>query len=264
MEKIYQWLADTLGYTHPLHPTLTYIPIGLVIGAFVFGIFALLLRESKYAVTARHCITLAFLGVFPTILLGYMDWQHHYGGAWLFEIRMKIILAISLTLLLLAAVLMHRKWRPGAAPILFVYLLAFLNVVALGYFGGELVFGKGTGHQHAHSKEQAQTGAEQTASESRAKTQGNVSYADVAPIFEQNCVMCHQGESAPENLQMTSYEQIMQGAGDEPVVIAGKPEQSELVKRIRGTSEPRMPLNQPPLSAEQIQRIANWIAGGAN
>ena len=36
---------------------------------------------------------LAFLGLFPTVLAGYVDWQHFYGGTWLFPIKMKMLLA---------------------------------------------------------------------------------------------------------------------------------------------------------------------------
>jgi len=37
IEFIYQTLTK-FGYTHPLHPTLTHVPIGLVIGAFLFAL----------------------------------------------------------------------------------------------------------------------------------------------------------------------------------------------------------------------------------
>jgi len=35
IEFIYQTLIK-FGYTHPLHPTLTHVPIGMVMGAFLF------------------------------------------------------------------------------------------------------------------------------------------------------------------------------------------------------------------------------------
>ena len=92
IEFIYQTLAQ-LGFTHPLHPTLTHVPIGMVIGAFLFALAAAIFRWTSLAQTARHCIILAALVMLPTALLGIMDWQHFYGGAMLFSIKMKFILA---------------------------------------------------------------------------------------------------------------------------------------------------------------------------
>ena len=45
-EFIYETLQK-FGYTHPLHPTLTYLPIGLVLAAFVFALFAIVFKRVK-------------------------------------------------------------------------------------------------------------------------------------------------------------------------------------------------------------------------
>lgn len=88
-------------------------------------------------------------------------------------------------------------------------------------------------------------------------------YATVAPIFQQYCVVCHRGDSAPRDLQLDSLAHIKKGSRTGAVVIAGDPDNSELMRRIRGTSQPRMPLTGPPfLSAEEIDRIAAWVAAG--
>jgi len=137
---VYQFLSK-LGYTHPIHPTEVHMPIGLVVGALVFAIIAIVFRRQTLAKTARHCIILAFIFLFPTILFGFMDWQHYYGGTWFFEIKMKLLLASVLLILLLVAILLG--WKRGAESkgVLAVYSLCFITVVALGYFGGQLVFG---------------------------------------------------------------------------------------------------------------------------
>lgn len=89
-------------------------------------------------------------------------------------------------------------------------------------------------------------------------------YEDIASIFEDNCTMCHNGPKAPKGLQLTSYERVLLGGSGGPVVVPGGPSQSELVKRLRGTSQPRMPLNGPPyLDDDEIALIERWIEGGA-
>lgn len=138
---IYHFLAD-LGYTHPLHPTLTHLTIGLVIAAVIFRAIALLPAYGKYGQTARHCSTLAFLAIFPTVVLGLMDWAYYYGANWMFPIKMKMILAGALMVLLLLAIILNLKLSKGSGALLVIYLLAFLTVIGLGYFGGEIVYGK--------------------------------------------------------------------------------------------------------------------------
>ncbi len=89
-------------------------------------------------------------------------------------------------------------------------------------------------------------------------------YADVSPIFEKHCLMCHSGAKPPNGLRLDSYANVMAGAKGGKVVTLGQPDKSELVKRIKGISKPRMPRNGPPwLSDNEIGLIERWIAAGA-
>ena len=139
-ELIYQALA-AVGFHHPLHPAIAHLPVGLVFGGFLFGLGAYFLRRDTMARSARHCMTLGLLALIPTIFLGYIDWQQFYALAGLFPIKMKIMLAVVLLLLLPVAVYASIK-APKALKTLAVYFLCVLLVVGLGYYGGELVFGK--------------------------------------------------------------------------------------------------------------------------
>jgi hypothetical protein len=56
----------------------------------------------------------------------------------------------------------------------------------------------------------------------------------------------------------------MAGSKDGPVIVPGSPDKSELVRRLKGISKPRMPKDGPPwLSEMQITVIEKWIAAGA-
>jgi len=251
MHSFYEALAG-IGYTHPVHPTLTHLPIGLVVASLIFGLAAWLLGYSNLATTARHCITLALIGAFPTILAGFMDWQHFYGGAWIFPIKMKILLAMVLLILLSTTTLLVLKGAQESRGILLMYFCCFLTIMGIAYFGGELVFAaKSTG-----------TASLDDGNASQFQT-GQIAYADAAKIFRQRCTMCHAGSNPPDGLRLDSYENIMAGGEDGPVVIAGKPVESELVRRIKGLKQPSMPMGQELLSAEEIRIIEAWIARGA-
>ncbi|MFH0725394.1 MAG: DUF2231 domain-containing protein [Pseudomonadota bacterium] len=141
IEKIYQAFA-AIGYSHPLHPTVIHLPIGLILGATLFGVIAVVFRRTSFATTAKHCMALAFLALFPAVFLGYGDWRHFYGGAFLFAIKMKLFLAGLLTLVLLLLLLRSRKADDIPLNQLPLYFLCAIIIVGIGYFGGELVYGK--------------------------------------------------------------------------------------------------------------------------
>ena len=138
------WTYDILariGYHHPLHPAVTHIPVGLVISGFIFCLVAWIFNRKHLAESAKHCIILALLSVPPVALLGFMDWQHFYAGASLPPIRIKMILAVTLAVLLLIAWWVSRREDRHMSRLAVVYGLCLITVIALGFLGGELVYG---------------------------------------------------------------------------------------------------------------------------
>lgn len=87
-------------------------------------------------------------------------------------------------------------------------------------------------------------------------------WAELGPFFAERCTACHAGEGAPLGLHLDSYEGALAGSENGPVLVAGDPEGSELVRRVRGLSEPRMPLVGDPLTEDEIARIEAWVLAG--
>ena len=87
--------------------------------------------------------------------------------------------------------------------------------------------------------------------------------SDIQPIFNNNCIFCHQnGGSATLNL--ATYSGTMTGGWSGPAIVAGDHQNSLLYQRIIqpiGT-DGSMPPNDP-LSQSQIDLIAQWIDEGA-
>lgn len=96
---------------------------------------------------------------------------------------------------------------------------------------------------------------------------GPVRYDHVAPIFATRCAKCHAEKGLmggpPEGYRLTSYADTISTA-DRVRVVPGLPAASELMRRVRGQSLPRMPFDGPPyLSDNEIDLIERWIADGA-
>ncbi len=171
-DDIYQNLSR-MGYSHPLHPTVTHLTIGLVMGAFIFLILAIVFKRPILLKTARHVMILCLATIPITLVLGYMDWQHFYKGASLFPIKMKILLAGMLVIFLAVSILLAYINESGKGKLLTVQVASLLAVVGLGYLGGELVYGTGR-----------ISGAQNETIPVNSVKQGKI-------VFENNCAMCH-------------------------------------------------------------------------
>ena len=92
-----------------------------------------------------------------------------------------------------------------------------------------------------------------------------VSYAhEIHPLLMEQCGDCHAGETKLSGFDVSTREALLKGGKKFGAsVIPGQPDLSPLVRYITGELKPRMPKGGDPLSAEQIERIRQWIAGGA-
>lgn len=96
---------------------------------------------------------------------------------------------------------------------------------------------------------------------------GLVTYPEVRRIFGQRCIECHSDngkyDTPPEALRLDSLDAILRG-GDRIVVIPGNPAASDVIRRVRGLADPKMPFDGPPwLDEADIVLLEAWIAGGA-
>ena len=88
-----------------------------------------------------------------------------------------------------------------------------------------------------------------------------VSFAnDVLPILTNSCNECHGGKQTKEGLDMKTYEGLMAGSFNGPVVTAGNSADSLLVELV---TKGKMPKRGTKLTPAQIQIISDWINAGA-
>ncbi len=91
----------------------------------------------------------------------------------------------------------------------------------------------------------------------------DVSFAnDVLPILRRRAgphSHVPRNSPPPQGVRLDAYEHVMAREG---LVVAGKPEDSELV-RVLVDDAMRMPPSLPPLPKEEVQLIVSWVAQGA-
>jgi uncharacterized membrane protein len=204
---------------------------------------------------------------------------------WIFAIVTAVFLAASL-------LKFPQRWSPWIArTVMLVGILMSAAtagwVAQLGHYGGELVYTHGIGTAMMHK---ATTPATTTAGGGEAtggSTDGSssieesapvvairdidmeeahaVSFTkDVWPILERSCLECHEGLSAEGDWEVTSVDYMLEeGKKAGPGVIPGEPDNSSMVKYIRGEFNPIMPEDADPLTEDELHVIRLWIAAGA-
>ena len=88
-------------------------------------------------------------------------------------------------------------------------------------------------------------------------------WGNVSAVFNERCVMCHSSvHGAGKGLRLDSYNAAIAGSLDGPVLVPGDAPGSEMIRRLRGESTPRMPFLGPPLPQDEIDLIVRWIDAG--
>jgi hypothetical protein len=92
---------------------------------------------------------------------------------------------------------------------------------------------------------------------------------DVRPALERSCGSCHSGELPKSGLRLDVKAAAFHGGdGWGPAIVAGKPDESPLVRFARGDEEGmRMPpadSGVAPLSAAEITTLVAWVQAGAD
>jgi NapC/NirT cytochrome c family, N-terminal region/Planctomycete cytochrome C len=88
-------------------------------------------------------------------------------------------------------------------------------------------------------------------------TAANLTYEySIAPLLAARCTMCHQGENAPDGLDMTTFTSLMKGNKDGAVIVPGDSADSELIEVQSGKHFANF-------TSEELELFKQWIDAGA-
>jgi len=86
----------------------------------------------------------------------------------------------------------------------------------------------------------------------------------VRNLLLERCSACHGSDTRESGLRLDTLKGIKKGGDFGPVFIDGKPEQSELIRRVTSTDEKKqMPPDSDPLSEPEVELLRQWILAGA-
>ena len=97
--------------------------------------------------------------------------------------------------------------------------------------------------------------------------EGTAFEAIIYPILEKKCISCHQPSKRKGDLLLDSYEHLLLGGANGPVLMLGQPDSSSLYQRLLLPShdEHHMPpKGKAQLSPQEIEWVRQWIELGAS
>jgi mono/diheme cytochrome c family protein len=252
--------ADWEQFLGRFHPLVVHLPIGLLVLVpllEVAGTARPALREA-----AGFVLALAFVSCLVALTLGLLL-AYGSGAAGLLVTR-HMAGGIALTIGAMLCMVSRPLWVAGTMARVYPMLLTctLLTLAWTAHMGGSITHGSNylTQYMPVQLKRWMNVGTQ-------APTAASFYGKHINPILDSNCASCHGEGQSKGGLRVDSYDLLIKGGNDGPVVVAGKPQNSLLLLRVTLPADHKqfMPAEgRPPLRAEQIAWIRAWIEQGAS
>jgi uncharacterized membrane protein/mono/diheme cytochrome c family protein len=277
-----------------LHPALVHFPIALVLCGAGAQWWHLLRGRDGIAPSAY---TMTALGALFGVLAAVSGWMAAFdgspveagrGGEVLLKHRWIGIASAAFTFIALCLAGAARKQNTsGPFEIAFVVCITLAAVTTgiTGHLGASLVWGEryitsvfdsprvsqGWAPDRAGSGERDPSAppSELPSLAVRTAPPGTVTTVNfetqIAPLFAKYCYECHGDQRSYGKLRLDTLEKLYKRPARFWVIQPGKPEESQLVSRIKAgpESDDRMPPVGEGLTGEEIELISTWIREGA-
>ena len=253
-------IPEFIGHLHPL---IVHLPIGILLLACLFLWQA---RKNKSENWQKQINVILGLGMASAIIAcitgfilsrtgvyeeGLRDWHQWMG--------------LSVALVSVLTFYFRRKpallrWQSLLATILLIL------IIITGHLGGSLTHGTDylTSPFAGESDEDTTTFYRKPI----ADLQHAVIYTDIIqPIFRSKCYSCHGPNRQKGKLRLDDPDRIMKGGKDGVVILSGKPDKSDLVKRIylpRNDDHHMAPKEKRQLTEDEKALVRWWVEQGAD
>jgi len=257
--------AEWMQFIGRVHPLAVHFPIALVL---LVPMLQLVGRNPQFSYLRLSCgflLGLATLAATAAAILGWclgrsggfsgpLVTQHMWGG-------------VLLTLTCWLCWVLRARLSQSDTLLGIPLAIAVVLVAWTGYRGGQLSLGADHLTEHMPAGLRHVLGVSDRGTVS-SKVDPNTFYgARIRPIFAARCVNCHGPDKHKADLRLDTYQGVMRGGKDGPVVQAGNAQGSDLFRRITlpVNHDDFMPKDgKKPLSPDQVKLLELWISAGAS
>jgi len=257
--------AEWMQFIGRFHPLVVHFPIALVLLVPILELAGRSARLSYLRLSTSFLLGLATLSATAAAILGWslgrsggysgpLVTQHMWGG-------------ILLTFTCWLYWVLRARLRQPETLFRIPLAMAVVMVAWTGYRGGQLSLGADQLTEHMPAGLRRVLGVTRNHTV-LSKADPNTFYgARVHPIFAAHCVSCHGPDKHKANLRLDTYQGVMHGGKDGPVVQAGNTQGSDLFRRVTlpANHDDFMPKGgKRALSSDEVKLIELWIASGAS
>lgn len=252
-------LFSLTGFVGNFHPVLVHLPIGILLMAALFQWMA---QKEKFKSLSQATSIALFWGMLFAIascMSGYLlSNTDDYEAALIFKHQW---LGISVAVTAVIAWYLNRHNKPTKWVIWTMVLL----IIITGHLGGSITHGSDYLTRAFFVDEREQHAAKR---KPIPNVQDAVAYsAVIQPILETKCYSCHGTNKQKGKLRLDQPDFILKGGKDGEILISGKPDESEMIKRILLSKENKdhmPPIEKPQLSKQELELLHWWVNGGAD
>ena len=236
---------------------LLHAPIGLLIGLVTIEVLSVISKKPLAREVRQWMAWLVVVTVAGSIATGLV--LRREGGYGSDTVDWHQWLGISLGVVCLIAAAIQQFGKVGWYRLMLGMVAAL--VIPVGHYGASLTHG-------SEFLTEVFSPASSRIEPTTTLPVGDSEYATViAPILQLRCAGCHNEKKSKGNLRLDTPDGIEAGSDLGAVLVAMKPDESELLKRMKlpiDSDDHMPPKSKPQPDAKEIEAIASWIARGAS
>lgn len=266
------WIFQLLGRLHPL---LVHFPIGLLVVALCFELFTLRGKRPELRAGINWMVFLGALSASMAALFGWLLRTHeNYSGDLVDNHQYA---GIATAVFAMATALVLRNTLKKKSTDLRAYrLLLLATVIALtiaGHLGANLTHGEDylweilPNNKTVHNDEASSALlTELRTADSLSVLQQDKLNLEIRSLFAHKCYQCHSENKQKGGLVLETKEGVFKGGESGLAVVPGKPDQSELFRRITLPADHKevMPTKGKLLNNSELALVKLWIQKGAH
>ncbi len=271
-ENAWIWMFQLLGRLHPL---IVHFPIGLLVVALFLEWLTL---NGKRPGLREGINWMVYLGAFSAVLATSLGWFLRTFDDYTGElVQLHQNLGITTAILSIIAAFLLQKTIAGKMPNYLAYrsllVLSVISLTITGHLGANLTHGEdflssvlpGNSDDYDDSRGVALL-AQLKQLDSLSETELDNLNLEVRAIFAHNCYQCHSENKQKGELVLENKRGVFQGGKSGKVIVPGRPEESEIYRRITLSSndDDVMPKKGKVLQENEIALIKLWIEKGAH
>jgi uncharacterized membrane protein len=257
---------DAILFLGRFHPVLVHLPIG---GLVLLGVLELLAKFPRFKGAAQNNRLILGLTTAASLITASLGWMLSQSGDydaqlvhWHKWAGFGVVVGCAGTLLL--------SWlsRPWVSRLSLLATLAVLVVAS--HLGSSITHGRGFLTRYALGAFRTLGGGNGRAPAAPRLhsdlTRQPVFGALIQPILQRRCSACHGLEKRKADLSVETYEALLKGGKDGPVLIAGKAFDSPVIQRLLlplSDEDHMPPEGKPQPTPAEIMALQWWIDCGA-